>query len=166
VACKATCGRVFDGFGHVRIGAFDGLVTKENPESLHRSNETMELAKEVMLGLRGTDRELLRRFYILEHHAEGHARRASAGDPRRAGSEAGGSAKNSGGFVAGRLRDERRGPVCGQPRHPMKGIALEVGFAGIPWPIASGHSTRRRIHAKWAMLVNTRSWWNTEIVGR
>ena len=41
------------------------------------------------------------------HHAEGHARRASAGDPRRAGSEAGGGAKTAAdSSPAGRLRSK------------------------------------------------------------
>jgi hypothetical protein len=39
------------------------------------------------------------------HHAAGHARRASAGDSGRAGSESGGGRGNSGRFVASRLRD-------------------------------------------------------------
>lgn len=38
---------------------------------------------------------------------------------------------NSGRFVGSRLRDERRGLLSGQPRHRMKWITLEVGFAGV-----------------------------------
>jgi transposase InsO family protein len=39
------------------------------------------------------------------HHPEGHARRATAGDPRRARSEVGGGAKTAAGSPGSRLRD-------------------------------------------------------------
>src|SRR5439155_23428963 len=43
------------------------------------------------------------------HHAEGHARRASAGDPRRQGSEAGGGeATTTYSSPVGRVKQQRR----------------------------------------------------------
>jgi hypothetical protein len=67
--------------------------------------------------------------------------------------------ENSGRFVGSRLREERRGPVSGQPKHRMKWITLEVGFAGVLGRTLWGHSTISPLHAKWAMLVtgNTQS---------
>jgi hypothetical protein len=49
--------------------------------------------------------------------------------------------ENSGRFVGSRLREERRGPVSGQPKHRMTWITLEVGFARSPWPTLWSHST-------------------------
>ena len=39
--------------------------------------------------------------------------------------------ENSGRFIASRLREERRGRYSGHPKHRMKWITLEVGFAGV-----------------------------------
>src|SRR5690348_10523813 len=73
--------------------------------------------------------------------------------------------ENSGRFVGSRPREERRGPVSGQPKHRMRWITLEVEFEGALWPSLSGHTAISSFHPKWAMLVNTTVWRKTDSVG-
>jgi hypothetical protein len=62
-------------------------------------------------------------------------------------------------------REERRGPVSGRPKHRMKWITLELGFAGLNGRCFGVTLRLSPLDPKWA-LVNTTVWWKTDSVGR